>query len=451
MLNKQKQKRAVIHFFSAIQTGKLYLQNHPLFEESIEKCYHSLQEALENKTELVIGMLDEELACEEEIYFDLSSRLKSSILYLLERKIEKIYFHRALGLEELSKFVWLLSTFDKDKLQKDPQKILVLHGIRNIKTGKIKEDSLFKIGGADDWKALNKLYKSSIDTYASSIERVLDQKEIDYIDLRFNLLNIMENFVGRHQEVMSLIQIKSKDLLTFVHLLNVSILAMHLSSKLGFSKDNVLDVGVAALFHDVGKIYISSRILTKKSKLSDKEFSKIKEHPVFGARILNDYTETMGTLPAIVAFEHHRRYDLTGYPKVEYPKQPFIVSFIVSVCDVYDALAQKRTYKRDYPPNEIYEVMIKERGKLFHPQILDRFFEVIGVWPVGTIVSLSDKSVAVVREINEQDIFRPKVEVIDPPDKKRFLDMHKDTSDINIEAALNPFGKGKEFLDAIKR
>lgn len=449
MLNKQK--KAVIHFFSALQTGKLYLKDHPLFHQNIEKCYESLQEALENKTELIIGMLDEELACEEEIFFDLSRRLKSSILYLLERNIEKIYFHRSLNRDELSKFVSLLSTFDKDKLQKDSQKILVLHGIRNIKTGKIKDDSLFKIRGTDDWKVLNKLYKSSIDTYAGSIESVLNQKEIDYIDLRFNLLNVMENFMGRHQEIMSLIQIKSKDLLTFVHLLNVSILAMHLSSKLGFSKDNVLDVGAAALFHDVGKIYISSRILTKKAKLSEKEFSKIKEHPIFGARILSEYTDTMGALPAIVAFEHHLRYDLKGYPKVENPKQPFIVSFIVSVCDVYDALAQRRTYKKDYPPNEIYEVMIKERGKLFHPQVLDRFFEVTGVWPVGTIVSLSDKSIAVVREINEHDIFRPKVEVIDPIEKKRFLDLQKDASDIDIEAALNPFGRGKEYLYFIKR
>ncbi len=446
-----KKKRAVIHFFSALQTGKLYLKDHPLFHQSIETSYKSLREALENKTELIVGMLDEELACEEEIYFDLSRRLKSSILYLSERNIEKIYFHRALSQDELSKFVWLLSTFEKEKLQKDSQKILVLNGIRNIKTGKIKEDSLFKIKGTDDWMALDKLYKSSIETYAGSIEGVLDRKEVDYIDLRFNMLNIMENFVGRHQEIMSLIQIKSKDLLTFVHLLNVSILAMHLSSKLGFSKDNVLDVGVSALFHDVGKIYISSRILTKKEKLSKKEFSKIKEHPIFGARILNEYSDTMGALPSIVAFEHHLRYDLKGYPKVEYLKQPFIVSFIVSVCDVYDALAQRRTYKRDYPPNQIYEVMIKDRGKLFHPQILDRFFEVIGVWPVGTIVSLNDGSVAVVREINESDIFRPKIEVIDPIEKKRFLDLQKDTSNIEIEAALNPFGKGKEYLDFIKR
>lgn len=446
MLNKHK--KALIHLFSAMQTAMLYSKDHPLFLETIEKSYKSLKEALEKKTEIVVGMVDEELACEEEIYFDLSRKLRSSILYLLDRNIEKIYIHKALNKDELCKFVALLSS-SKNELSKDSQKVLALHGIRNIKTGKIK-DYLFLIKGTEGWQVMQKLYESSVDSYVRSVASVLNLEEVDYIDLRFNLLNVMENFAGRHQEIMSLIEIKKKDLLTYIHLMNVSILSMHLSAKLGYSKDNVLDVGSAALFHDVGKIYISSEILKKKSKLTEREFSKIKDHAILGARILNEYTDTMGILPAIIAFEHHLRYDLTGYPQVTYQKKPSTASYIVSICDVYDALAQKRTYKKDSPPNEIYEIMIKDRGKLFHPEILDRFFEVTGVWPVGTIVSLSDNSIAVVREVNEHDIFRPKVEVISPAAKKRFVDIEMEKQKINIVAPLNPFGEGKKYLDSVR-
>jgi len=448
MLNTRK--KALVHLFSAIQTAKLYSKTHPLFNETIEKSYKSLKDALENKTEIVIGMVDGELACEEEIYFDLSRKLKSSILYLLDRNIEKIYIQSPVNVEELSEFVALLSS-SKGELSKDSQKVLALHGIRNIKTGRIKVGSLFLIEGTEDWQVLQKLYETSVDSYVRSIESVLNLEELDYIDLRFNLLNVMESFIGRHQEIMSLIEIKKKDLLTYVHLMNVSILAMHLTAKLGYSKDNVLDVGVAALFHDVGKMYISSKILRKKSKLTEREFSKIKDHAILGARILNEYSDAMGILPATVAFEHHLRYDLTGYPKVTYLKKPSIASYIVSICDVYDALAQRRTYKKDSSPNEIYEIMIKDRGKLFHPETLDRFFEVTGVWPVGTIVSLSDKSIAVVREVNEHDIFRPKVEVISPSEKKRFIDTEVEKQKIKIVAPLNPFGEGKEYLDAIRK
>lgn len=446
MLNKHK--KALIHLFSAMQTAMLYSKDHPLFLGTIEKSYKSLKEALEKKTEIVVGMVDEELACEEEIYFDLSRKLRSSILYLLDRNIEKIYIHKALNRDELSKFVALLSS-SKNELSKDSQKVLALHGIRNIKTGKIK-DYLFLIKGTEGWQVMQKLYESSVDSYVRSVASVLNLEDVDYIDLRFNLLNVMENFAGRHQEIMSLIEIKKKDLLTYVHLMNVSILSMHLSAKLGYSKDNVLDVGVAALFHDVGKMYISSEILKKKSKLTEREFSKIKDHAILGARILNEYTDTMGILPAIIAFEHHLRYDLTGYPQVTYQKKPSTASYIVSICDVYDALAQRRTYKKDSPPNEIYEIMIKDRGKLFHPEILDRFFEVTGVWPVGTIVSLSDNSIAVVREVNEHDIFRPKVEVISPAAKKRFVDIEMEKQKINIVAPLNPFGEGKKYLDSVR-
>ena len=443
-----KRKKALIHLFSAMQTAMLYSKDHPLFLKTIEKSYKSLKEALENKTEIVVGMVDEELACEEEIYFDLSRKLRSSILYLLDRNIEKIYIHKALNRDELGEFVALLAS-SKNELSKDSQKVLALHGIRNIKTGKIK-DYLFLIKGTEGWQVMQKLYESSVDSYVQSVASVLNLEEVDYIDLRFNLLNVMENFAGRHQEIMSLMEIKKKDLLTYVHLMNVSILSMHLSAKLGYSKDNVLDVGTAALFHDIGKMYISSEILKKKSKLTEREFSKIKDHAILGARILNEYTDTMGILPAIIAFEHHLRYDLTGYPQVTYQKKPSTASYIVSICDVYDALAQRRTYKKDSPPNEIYEIMIKDRGKLFHPEILDRFFEVTGVWPVGTIVSLSDNSTAVVREVNELDIFRPKVEVISPAAKKRFVDIEMEKQKINIVAPLNPFGEGKKYLDSVR-
>jgi len=443
-------KKAIVHLFSTIKTAKLYSEDHPLFSESVEKAYVSLKEAMGGKTEIIIGMVDGELACEEDIYFDLSQKLRSSILYLSDRNIEKIYIHTALSKDELKEFASLLAS-SKSELFRDPQKVLALHGIRNIKTGKIKDESPFLVEGAEDWKVLEKRYETSVDAYARSIESVLNLGDLDYIDLRFNLLNITESFMGRHQEIMSLVAIKNKDLLTYVHLMNVAILAMHLTSKLGYTKDNVLDVGIAALFHDVGKMYISSKILKKKSKLTDREFSKIKDHTVLGARILNEYSDTMGILPAVVAFEHHLRYDLTGYPKVTYQKKPSTASFIVSICDVYDALAQKRTYKNDTPPNKIYEIMIKDRSKLFHPEILDRFFEVTGVWPVGTIISLSDKSIAVVREVNERDIFRPKVEVISPSEKRRFIDTEAEKQKIDIVNPLNPFAEGKKYLDAVRR
>ena len=108
---------------------------------------------------------------------------------------------------------------------------------------------------------------------------------------------------------------------------------------------------------------------------------------------------------------------------------------------MYDALSQRRSYKNDYPPNMIYDLMMREKGRAFEPQLLDKLFKIIGVWPVGTIVRLSDGRIAVVREENEDDIFSPKVEVISPLDKKETIDLKKEEAKIKIERSLNPLSE----------
>jgi len=275
---------------------------------------------------------------------------------------------------------------------------------------------------------------------------VLNEEELDSLELRFSVVNFMENLLGMYQEFLDLTLVKSKDLTTFIHLLNVTVLSMYISSKIGFSKDEVLDLGIAALYHDIGKLSISRGLLQKRGKLKDREFSRMEHHTDLGAKILLKYADTLGPLPAVVAFEHHLGYDQKGYPKLPFPRKPHPVSLLVSQCDVYDALAQKRPYKKSYPPLKIYEIMMMGGGKSFDPKLLDEFFRIIGVWPVKTIVILSDGRIAVVKEQNENDIFNPKVEVISPEEKREFIDLMERKKEIKIENSLDPFKEGKKYL-----
>jgi len=443
----KKIKVSLIHLMSAIQTGRIYSADHPKLDEFVEQAYNSLQEVLKDKKELVIGIVEDELAWEDEIFFDLSQKLKTLILYLQERGIERIYFNQAMNKEELRKFIVYLIT-PKIEIQQDTHDYLSLQGIKNIKAGKIRVLAQEQREQDKEAEDMVKRYENSLKTVSHSFDKMLNDEEIDYLDLRFNILNVMENFMGRHQELLNLISVKKKDLVTFIHLLNVSVLSMYIASKLGFSKEDVLDIGIAALFHDIGKISISLRILKKKSKLEDEEYRHVQDHTILGTKILANHVDMLGILPVVVAFEHHLRYDLNGYPKLTYPYKPHIASYIVSLCDVYDALAQRRTYKTDYPPIKIYNLMLSEKGKLFDPDLLDRFFKIMGVWPVGTIVSLSNRRIAVVREANERDIFRPKVEVLKPKTKREMIDLLKN-KELSIKKALNPFGEGKKYLEMI--
>jgi len=444
----EKVRAFLIDFVSAIQAAKIYSADHPQFKDMIERAARNLEVVLKEKKEISIGIVDNELAWEEEILFDLSRKLQSLLLYFKERGIERITFEAPLGKDEFSRFVSAL-TNPRIKSYEEPQVFLTQSGIQNIKVGRLSAPLTAPTAAQQSREDVKVHYEASAQSVAQSIESMLEGKTISSLDLGFSMLDLMDSFAGKNQKFLGLISVKEKDILTFTHLMNVSVLSMHLSSKMGYSKDEVLELGNAALFHDIGKIFVSRKILKKKDTLSRAEFSMIRDHTVHGARILLQYVETLGTLPAVVAFEHHLRYDLKGYPRLAFPYQPHPASLIVSLCDVYDALAQKRTYKKDFPPLQIYELMTKEKGKLLDPEVVDEFFKTMGVWPVGTIVVLSDDRIAVVREANEQDIFRPKVEVIVPEDKREFIDLVEKKNGLEIKDYLNPFGEGRKYLDFI--
>jgi putative nucleotidyltransferase with HDIG domain len=444
----EKIKAFLIDFISTIQAAKIYAADHPQLRELIERAFRNLEAVLKERPEIVIGIVDNELAWEEEILFDLSRKLHSLFLYLKERGIERMSFEAPLGREELSRFVAAL-TNPKIKDYEDPQEYFAQMGIQKIKAGRLTAPRLVPMAAQKRQEDLKGQYEASVQGVTQSIENMLEGKALSSLDLGFSMLDIMDSFAGKSQKFLGLISIKEKDIMTFAHLLNVSVLAMHLSSKMGYSKDEVLELGNAALFHDIGKLFVSRKILKKKDTLSTEEFSMIRDHTVLGARILLKYEETLGILPAVVAFEHHLRYDLKGYPRLAFPYRPHPASFIVSLCDVYDALSQKRTYKKDFPPLQIYELLTKEKGKLLDPEVVDEFFRTMGVWPVGTIVVLNDERVAVVREANKQDIFRPKVEVIVPEDKKEHIDLVEQKGRLEIKDYLNPYGEGRKYLDFI--
>jgi len=433
---------------SSLQIAKLYTVRHPRFNKFMDRAFVSLQEAFEEKDELVIGIVGNELAFEKEILFELSRTLSSIIEYLKERGIEKIIFFRGITREELAQFIDFLAS-SKEEIAKDAQEYLLAAGVKNISVGKIQStivssDKLKNPVGPED------LYIDSSRQVTASMEKLLSSDKVDYFSLRFTLKNLLENLLSQHCSLLTMATVKRYDLSTFVHSLNVSLLSMYFSAKLGFTKEDCLDIGVAALFHDIGKLYISRRIIQKPGKLNEEEFTQIKNHVTLGAEILLKYVDNIGILPLVVCLEHHMRYDLTGYPRLPYLRKPHLASLIISTCDVYDALSLRRNYKNDYPPDMIYEIMIKEKGKYYEGQLLDAFFKIMGVWPLGTIVALSDKRIAVVREENAEDIFSPKVEIISPERTGQFIDLKITKDSLKVEKFLNPWKKDENFLSLIR-
>lgn len=433
---------------SSLQVAKIYTINHPRFNNTIDQVYDMLQDILSSSKELVIGIVGEELAYNKEIFFELSRKIQGVILFFKEIGIEKLCFYQGVEKKELIDFILCLIKYSPQS-KVNIQDYISNSGIRNITTGKIKISS----GGIPQENMKESLecfrkYEDSFENIMQSLDSVLNNNSINYQELKFTMADVMENIITRYKELLRLSAVKKYDVSTFTHIFNVSVLSMHLSSKLGFSREDVLNIGLAALFHDIGKLYISRNIVKKADKLTTEEFSKISSHTVMGSVILLNYVNTLGILPVVVAFEHHLKYDGSGYPKLEFFHQPHVVSKIVSICDVYDALTQRRSYKRDYPPDRVFELMLKEKGRSFDPVLLDKFFEIMGVWPVGTIVVLSNDAVAIVREQNEGDIFSPQVEIISSQGNRTVIDL-KQKTELKIVKSLNPLSQGKDFVSLI--
>lgn len=188
--------------------------------------------------------------------------------------------------------------------------------------------------------------------------------------------------VAMHSEstvVVPLVQLKAVDQYTTTHSINVSCLSMALAEHLRFASADVKAIGEAALLHDVGKMQIPTEVLNKDGKLTDEEWKLIQSHTVEGARILLDSGPGM-ELAAVVAYEHHCRFDGGGYPEFAIARPLHEVSRLVQVCDVYDALRTTRPFRSAWPADRAVRFVEERAGTHLDPQFARPFLSMIRTW-----------------------------------------------------------------------
>ncbi len=434
---------------SILQVAKMYTTDHPRFESLLPELYAVLDKVIAEQSELRFGIVGDELVFGQEVFFELSKNIRQELAYLKKKGIEKIVFLKGVSQEELKVFVATLVLTEEGK---DLNEQLRKGGVTHIILGKISAGSQQSTQAAKvAMPKVEELVDSSVKSVEDSLQTLLDGRSLDADQLRKTITNVMENLMGQYHELLKLTAMRKYDTLTYLHLLDVAILSMFFASKLGFSKEDVLDIGIAGLFHDIGKVHISRKITSKEGGLTTEEFAKMKSHAILGSELLLRYIDSLGILPVVVAFEHHLKYDGSGYPKLKFFKKQNIASSIVSICDVYDALTQRRSYKRDYPPNMVYGIMNRERGTSFSPELLDEFFKLIGIWPKGTIVKLDNDYIGVVTAINPDDIASPTVKILSPADKRgESADLARLKGQLMIIESLNPMAEGKQYLQYIE-
>ncbi len=219
-----------------------------------------------------------------------------------------------------------------------------------------------------------------------------------------------ELFSSKHI-LINLIDIKNMDNYTYEHSLNVTILSLVLGLELNLTRGELYNLSLGALLHDIGKAFIPKEILRKADGLTPEEFQVIRNHPVRGYEYLKKQFQL--TAPSkIIILQHHEKFDGTGYPHGKKGEEINKLARIVAIADVYDAMTSDRPYKRAQPPNEAIEYIMGSAGRHFDFQMVSAFIKKIIPYPVGTLVRLSNNSIALVDEINPNFPLRPKVRVI---------------------------------------
>jgi len=213
-----------------------------------------------------------------------------------------------------------------------------------------------------------------------------------------------------------LIDLKVFDDYTFYHSLNVAVLSLVLGVALKYNKEELYKLGLAALLHDIGKVFIPKDILNKKGKLTDEEFEIIKTHSDKGFEYLkNTYNVPITTYMGVRL--HHEKYNGGGYPLGKKGEEIYVYARIIAIADVYDALTSDRVYRKAMTPSEAMEYIMGNSGIMFDPNLVELFIRKVAPYPVGTSVQLSDGRVGIVVENYENFCLRPKIKIIKEKDK----------------------------------
>lgn len=384
---------------------------------------------------------------------------KSVIEEFRARNLEAVTFLRGITLEELYGF---MSVFAKrDKKEEDPfdrlQADLEAAGIEHFELEKLSAEEAPQ--GLHQSSA--RLFFLSIVHLKESFARDRRNEPLKISTTRRLMQSIYNHIVEDEGFVYGLTNIKNHDEYTLNHSVNVCLLATALGRRLGLSRAELVDLGMAAFFHDLGKTETPLDILNKPGRLTDAERDIMEQHPFHGAEklaLLKEFRRL--PLRAIhVALEHHIKEDLSGYPRYFKKDDVNLFSKIVKVVDVFDAITTRRVYRaRDFTRAEALSLMLEQSGTEFNPVILKAFVNMMGVFPIGTLVALTTGELAIVQDLNPEPrlVLRPSVKLItDPAGNKidgEIVDLAEPDATTGrfrrtIAAALDPAKYGLDVSD----
>ena len=334
--------------------------------------------------------------------------------------------------KDVCEYVYLDTTRvqEKNTTQKEQTHENIIYPSPPPKTVQFDEE----INNADQtFNRTSKLIKS----YLKNIDV---NHQIDIEEAKEAVKSVVSSVIRTPDALMWLTQLKAKDEYTSQHSMNVCILSVAFGRFIGLAEDELNDLGLCGMLHDMGKMLIPDEVLNKPGKLVCKEIEVMKQHSFLGMKILK---RSKGNVPLSVinvAYSHHERLDGKGYPRGLSNEQLTLATRIVAIADMYDALTSDRVYRNGRSHLEAINILTKMTDSHLDYALVLKFIECLSIYPPGCIVKLNTDEIAIVVEINQDEKLRPRVLLLlgadKQPRKEKLIDLSEREKDGNGEVYI---------------
>jgi HD-GYP domain-containing protein (c-di-GMP phosphodiesterase class II) len=259
------------------------------------------------------------------------------------------------------------------------------------------------------------IYFSAIKTVHEVFKSYAQNRHVKLDGVKSFIQTLLNQPPDNEDIYLSLTSLQGSEDYLFQHLVNVCILSVALGNRLGLENDRLSELAFAAIFHDFGKSAILQTNLSNSEELSRKELELIENHTVLGAKYLaRDFKlDRFSSHAAIVAFEHHKNCDGSGFPFVNKKRAMSLYSRIVAICNFYDEMTTGRTIQKvTITFDQVLLKMIQHASAKFDPYLMKVFLNLVGLYPIGTLLLLDNSELVMVIRNNPEDLFRPEVMIL---------------------------------------
>jgi len=326
---------------------------------------------------------------------------------------------RTLSTREWQVLLGVLVTAGPEDASDSPDALgraLARSGIHGVELEAPAAASLALPGEQEQRAAAKRTYERSVAVSRQLFQGTRLGRSANVKEVRHAVEGIVDAVLDHEASLGGLSTLKDYDDYSFTHSVNVCIFCVAIGRRLGLTKSQLYDLGLAALVHDMGMSRIPREILTKGAALTSAERESMEAHTWLGALSafrLSDF----GEIPfqaMIVAYEHHMKPDGTGYPRPRRPREPSIFSKIIAVAAAFDAATNTRSYSKASPPDEVLRELWEEKSLGHDPVVVKALINLLGIYPVGTCVILDSYELALVHSANSDVSFvhRPIVRLL---------------------------------------